>query len=196
MPAVRAARPFIFFGLFAVAFQFFGELADDFRNLFQPVVNFPVDGALRITSILLELARIDSRKDFQAFLNRGDRPDVEFAFGDCIYYFLVKHQVADVLVRNHDALFAGESFGFADVEKALDLVVHAPDRLDLTLLADRSRYGYTLFQGQSTDCADKDIVFRARCTVSINHSVALLKAHRGGEGYGLVLGKPLPEKAA
>src|SRR5208283_3401964 len=135
MPAMRASSAtFILFGLFAPVFQFFGELAHDFRNLLQPVVNFPVDGALRITSILLKIARINSRKDFKAFLDRGDGPDVELAFGDCVYYFLVKHQVADVFMRNHDALFACESFGFADVEKALDLIVHSPYRLDLTPL--------------------------------------------------------------
>ena len=146
MPAVWAARTLVLFGLLAAVFHFFGELAHDFRYLPQPVVNLSVDGAFRISSILLPQAGIHSGKDLEPFLNGLDGPDVEFALGDCIHHFLVKHKVADVLVRNHYTLFAGEPFGFADVEKALYLVVHTPDRLDLALLADRSGYCYTLLQ--------------------------------------------------
>ena len=196
MPAVRAARTLVLFGLFAAVFHFFAELAHDFRDLPQPVVNLPVEGALRISSIFLPQAGIHSRKNLKPFVNALDGPDVEFTLGDCIHHFLVEHQVANVLVRNHYALFAGEPFGFADVEKALYLVVHTTDRLDLALLAYRSGYGDTLLQRHLAYRADKDIVFRAGGAVSVYHSVALLKAQRGREGYGLIVGKPLPEKAA
>ena len=67
----------------------------------------------------------------------------------------------------------------ADIIKALDLLVHASDGLDLTTLIDGTRHGEILTQRQVGQAGQEGVQFSDGRTVALNAAVGLLKTQAG-----------------
>src|SRR5208337_4098101 len=168
----------------------------NFKYLPQPVVHFPKNGAFRIGAVLLLVSSALSGEDLYSLFYGGNRPDVKTPAFYRIDYFLIEHEISHVLFGNHDSLAARKSLILTDVEEPLDLVVYPAYRLDFPFLADRPGYSDPLIYRDAGYGAQKNVEFSAGGTVAVDHPVALLERKRCSQGYGLVLGKPLPDEAA
>ena len=69
---------------------------------------------------------------------------MELPFGDGFHYVGSKQQVGNVLTRDYDALITSEAATDTDIVEPLNLLVDTADRLNLTPLINRSRYGQVL----------------------------------------------------
>ena len=125
-----------------------------------------------------------------------DRVDVELPFGHGLHDVLPQHQVLDVLVGHDDALGAGDPLGPADVEEPFDLLVDAPDRLDLALLVDRTGHGEVLAEGKLGQAGEDGIDLGGGGAVAVDAGVGLLESKARGQREGLVLGVFPPEISA
>ena len=81
-----------------------------------------VNCAFGVFSVLVLLAGLQSGKNLNPLINRGDTIYVELAIANRFDDILFQHEIADVVLRYYDALFACETLGFADLKKAFDLV--------------------------------------------------------------------------
>jgi hypothetical protein len=83
--------------------------------------------------------------------------------------------------RNQHALVSGESPRLADIEKAFDLFIDPANRLDVSVLIDRSGDRDRLLDGHICQRREQRIQFGGRGTVPLHGSVALLEDNAGGQ---------------
>jgi hypothetical protein len=92
-------------------------------------------------------------KDLDTLLDGSDRIDVELPLCYRLDDLIAQHQVVHIFGGNQHALGAGGPSA-ANVVEALDLLIHAADRLDVSLLVHRAGHGEFLANRQTSDSAD------------------------------------------
>ncbi len=118
--------------LIAVLVVFLGQ----FGKGLQTRLDLAEDTLGRVLAFLVPAAGGNAGQELYTLGDGSDRIDVELGIGHRRDHAVMQHQMHDVRFGNHDALLAGQAAAVADVEKALDLLVHPADRLHLALLVD------------------------------------------------------------
>lgn len=102
-----------------------------------------------IGSIGTHFAGDSSGEDFNSLVGPLDWIDVEFPIPDGIDDLASEHEVLDVLVGYDHSLLSREPADLAGVEKPLDFLIHAADRLNDAKLIDRTCDRNILSQGNA-----------------------------------------------
>ena len=101
---------------------------------------------------------------------------------------MIQHEVPDVRPGDHHPLTPRQPRDPAIVEEALDLLVDAPDRLDVAELVHGPRDGDPLVQGKPREGREKAVELRGGGAVPLDAPVVLLERYARGERQGHVLG--------
>ena len=83
----------------------------------------------------------------------------------------VQHQVIRVALGDDDTLVALEAPFLANPEEALDLFVHAADRLHVAFLVDRTCHGDVLLDGHTGETGDDGVEFCRGRAVAVDRTV-------------------------
>src|SRR5262249_16710251 len=117
-----------------------GEGAAALSERLELVLDQPVYRPGREAAFRPALAGFDARGDLDALLAGSEGIKGVWPVPDRLHHVFAQHQVLYVRLGDQDALFVAEAARAADVEKALDLLIDAADRLDRTPLIDGARH--------------------------------------------------------
>ena len=115
-------------------------------DLLQPSRHAPVHRVGGESAVVHALPSRLTCEDLNPLINGAHRIDVEFAVADGSTNSLSKHEVDDVVLWEDDTLSPRQPLSAACIEEALDLLVHASHRLNVSLLIHRSGHGDSLLQ--------------------------------------------------
>ena len=96
-----------------------------------------------------------------------------------VAHLLVQHEVGDVGPGDEHALVAREAHGLADLEEALDLLVHAADGLHLAALVHRAGDGEALLDGDAGEGGEQGVELGGGGAVALDAGVGLLEDQPG-----------------
>ena len=127
--------------------------------MFQPFLNRIIDGSFGIFAVLVRLARRHAGQNFNAVVNRIDRPDMELSFLNGLQNVFPQHQRADIGSRNNNALVPSQAAMFAHVKETFDFFIGAADRLNLAKLVNRTGYGNILLNRNIGNGRQQAVIF-------------------------------------
>ena len=90
----------------------------------------------------------DPGEQLDTLVDRPHRPDGELTVLHGLEHVMIQHEVPNVRPGDHHPLTPRQPRDPAIVEEALDLLVDAPDRLDVAELVHGARDGDPLVQGK------------------------------------------------
>src|ERR1700719_5200271 len=117
--------------------RLFLEFSKRVRHRAQTRINRREHGSRLEFSSLAAFAGANAGENLDSLLDGRDRIDMEPSLFHRVNHFITKHQIFDVLCWNQYSLRSRETFQLAHVIETLDLLIHAADRLHVTLLVYR-----------------------------------------------------------
>ena len=130
-------------------------------ELFQFPIHLSVHTILWILPIFILFTCRILHEQLDSLVNVSDRVNVEGSVLDCLYDFIIEDQIFDVGLGNHNTLFSGQTTLFTEIEESFDLVGHAADGLNLTLLVDGPSHGQILADRKFGKGGDDAVEFRS-----------------------------------
>ena len=136
-----------------------------------------------------------SHQQFDTLIDMGDGIDVEQTVLHRLNHLIVQNQLLHIGHRDDHTLISCKAPLSAQLEKALDLMGHAADGLNLTSLVYGTGHCQILPDGQLGQRGENAIQLRAGGTVAVNAVIVLLEANPAGKAQGEFLGVGLAQKA-
>ena len=103
-------------------------------ELDESAFNLLIDAMRGELPLLVTPASREPSQNFDSLIDRLDSINVKF-LGRCrIDNFLAQHEVLEIRCRNQHAVLASQSLRLANIEEALDFLIHAADSLNLSVL--------------------------------------------------------------
>jgi hypothetical protein len=100
-----------------------------------------IHGAVRIVAFFIALTRLKSGEQLDSLIDGLDGIYMESPGGDGVNHIQPKHEIVYIRSGNQDSLISRKTSGFAQIEEALDLLVHSADGLYFSELVYGARDG-------------------------------------------------------
>src|SRR3990170_660562 len=166
-----------------------------FRKAVEPLFNEVIESSLWKIPVSVPLPRLHASQYLKPLVHVLYGVYGELAVLYRVNDLALEHQVPHISLRYYDALRPGQPLCLADLEEALDLLVHPAYGLDLSPLVHGAGHCYSLVKRLPGQARVEGVNFSTGRAVAFYLLVQLLEGYRRRERERELLSEPLAKEA-